>query len=433
MWSRFTHEGVCYCATESDIRYIKQLPYCKSGMRFILLDDLIKTGSPSKPFDPNDSWFEMLQSQEKELDDEVSAKASSLDSIYQEFKQAQSAVQKAQELSESLEKQKRLVEQQLQEAMRKQQALLLRSKQAESGLKEVKRKREQLHKQKEDAVRARRIKEEVERMRRLQREAADSAKSAANSAQSSSTNGLQTDSQTNSSTKSQSNPQSTASTNASINASTNPQANPQSNPQTDSQPNPSANPPSTEDSAAGLAAQSAAAVSPIVVIRDCISQISRVISNCFAWYIFMASSRPMLMNAISMINLQLTHLNPACVNSVINLVSTVLNSLNSYIQRIDEAVKQGKATNLQQADMMMKRCVALRTTCETVTARLQNILPVYLALVKSSHASTSASALAAQKSVSTFPESSPSASGPRPLGSVDLAVDALGGERGARR
>lgn len=426
MWSRFIHEGVCYCATESDIRYIKQLPYCKSGMRFILLDDLIKTGSPSKPFDPNDSWFEMLQSQEKELDDEVSAKASSLDSIYQEFRQAQSAVQKAQELSESLEKQKRLVEQQLQEAMRKQQALLLRSKQAESGLKEVKRKREQLHKQKEDAVRARRIKEEVERMRRLQREAADSAKSAANSAQSSSTNGLQTDSQTNSSTKSQSNPQSNASTNAST--------NPQTNPQTDLQSNPSANPPSTEDSAAGLAAQSAAAaVSPIVVIRDCISQISRVISNCFAWYIFMASSRPMLMNAISMINLQLTHLNPACVNSVINLVSTVLNSLNSYIQRIDEAVKQGKATNLQQADMMMKRCVALRTTCETVTARLQNILPVYLALVKSSHASTSASALAAQKSVSTFPESSHSASGPRPLGSVDLAVDALGGERGARR
>ena len=145
----------------------------------------------------------------------------------------------------------------------------------------------------------------------------------------------------------------------------------------------------------------------------------------------------MLMNAISMVNMQLTQMNPACVNSALNLVGTVLNSLNSYIQRIDEAMKEGRASNLQQASLMVKQCIVLKTSCETIVSRLQNILPIYISLVNSapsasSSASTSAT-LAAQKSASTLPESAVGGGLSKPFGGLDLAMDTLGGECNASR
>lgn len=404
-------------------------------MQFVVLDDTPQPSNLSSSSMPEDPWLEVLQNQEKELDDEIALKTNSLDSSYREFKQAQSEVQKAMELAEQLEKQKRLVERQMQEAMLKQQNALARTQQAEKGLKEAKKNRERVQKQKEEAIRSKKIKEEVERVRKKQEEAAKQQRIDAFLNKKASNN--------------QSNGQSNDSSNTPSNTPSNNQSNGQSNdPSNNSSNNPSNDPlTKKETTAPANTAESSnsstksftktATLTPIVVIRDCMSQLSRIVNNCFSWYIFMASSRPMLMNAISMVNMQLTQMNPACVNSALNLVGTVLNSLNSYIQRIDEAMKEGRASNLQQASLMVKQCIVLKTSCETIVSRLQNILPIYISLVNSapsasSSASTSAT-LAAQKSASTLPESAVGGGLSKPFGGLDLAVDTLGGECNASR
>lgn len=404
-------------------------------MQFVVLDDTPQPSNLSSSSMPEDPWLEVLQNQEKELDDEIALKTNSLDSSYREFKQAQSEVQKAMELAEQLEKQKRLVERQMQEAMLKQQNALARTQQAEKGLKEAKKNRERVQKQKEEAIRSKKIKEEVERARKKQEEAAKQQRIDAFLNKKASNN--------------QSNGQSNDSSNTPSNDPSNNQSNGQSNdPSNNSSNNPSNDPlTKKETTAPANTAESSnsstksftktATLTPIVVIRDCMSQLSRIVNNCFSWYIFMASSRPMLMNAISMVNMQLTQMNPACVNSALNLVGTVLNSLNSYIQRIDEAMKEGRASNLQQASLMVKQCIVLKTSCETIVSRLQNILPIYISLVNSapsasSSASTSAT-LAAQKSASTLPESAVGGGLSKPFGGLDLAVDTLGGECNASR
>lgn len=402
--------------------YIKRLPYCKSDMQFVILDETSQPSNLSTSSISEDPWLEVLQNQEKELDDEITLKTSSLDSSYREFKQAQSEVQKAMELAEQLEKQKRLVERQVQEAMLKQQNALAKTQQAEKGLKEAKKNRERVKKQKEEAIRSKKIKEEVERARKLQEEA-DKQKRV---------DAFLNKKASNKPSNEQSNNQSNTSSNEQSNTSSNDPSNNSSNdPLTKKE---TAAPASTAESSNSSTKSftKTATLTPIVVIRDCMSQLSRIVNNCFSWYIFMASSRPMLMNAISMVNMQLTQMNPACVNSALNLVGTVLNSLNSYIQRIDDAVKEGRASNLQQASLLVKQCIVLKTSCETIVSRLQNIRPVYVSLVSSApSASSSASAstaLATQKSASTIPEPAVGGALSKPFGGLDLAVDTLGGE-----
>ena len=384
---------------------------------------------------PEDPWLEVLQNQEKELDDEIALKTNSLDSSYREFKQAQSEVQKAMELAEQLEKQKRLVERQMQEAMLKQQNALARTQQAEKGLKEAKKNRERVQKQKEEAIRSKKIKEEVERVRKKQEEAAKQQRIDAFLNKKASNN--QSNNQSNDPSNNQSNDSSnTPSNDPSNDPSNNSSNSPSNDPLTKKETTAPANTAESSNSSTKSFTKTAT-LTPIVVIRDCMSQLSRIVNNCFSWYIFMASSRPMLMNAISMVNMQLTQMNPACVNSALNLVGTVLNSLNSYIQRIDEAMKEGRASNLQQASLMVKQCIVLKTSCETIVSRLQNILPIYISLVNSApSASSSAStstALAAQKSASTLPDSAVGGGLSKPFGGLDLAVDTLGGECNASR
>ena len=408
-------------------------------MQFVVLDDTPQPSNLSSSSMPEDPWLEVLQNQEKELDDEIALKTNSLDSSYREFKQAQSEVQKAMELAEQLEKQKRLVERQMQEAMLKQQNALARTQQAEKGLKEAKKNRERVQKQKEEAIRSKKIKEEVERVRKKQEEAAKQQridaflyKKASNNQSNGQSNG-RSNGQSNNPSNNPSNDSSNTPSNIPSNNSSN---SPSNDPLTKKETTAPANTAESSNSSTKSFTKTAT-LTPIVVIRDCMSQLSRIVNNCFSWYIFMASSRPMLMNAISMVNMQLTQMNPACVNSALNLVGTVLNSLNSYIQRIDEAMKEGRASNLQQASLMVKQCIVLKTSCETIVSRLQNILPIYISLVNSapsasSSASTSAT-LAAQKSASTLPESAVGSGLSKPFGGLDLAVDTLGGECNASR
>lgn len=400
-------------------------------MQFVVLDDTPQPSNLSSSSMPEDPWLEVLQNQEKELDDEIALKTNSLDSSYREFKQAQSEVQKAMELAEQLEKQKRLVERQMQEAMLKQQNALARTQQAEKGLKEAKKNRERVQKQKEEAIRSKKIKEEVERVRKKQEEAAKQQRIDAFLNKKASNN--QSNGQSNGQSNNQSNNQSNDQSN---DPSNNPSNDPSNDPLTKKETTVPANTAESSNSSTKSITKTAT-LTPIVVIRDCMSQLSRIVNNCFSWYIFMASSRPMLMNAISMVNMQLTQMNPACVNSALNLVGTVLNSLNSYIQRIDEAMKEGRASNLQQASLLVKQCIVLKTSCETIVSRLQNILPIYISLVNSApSASSSAStstALAAQKSASALPESAVGGGLSKPFGGLDLAVDTLGGECNASR
>ena len=94
-----------------------------------------------------------------------------------------------------------------------------------------------------------------------------------------------------------------------------------------------------------------------------------------------------------------------------------------YIKRIDIAMREGKAGNMEQANVIMKHCIVLKSSCESIMSRLQNVLPTYKALFNQSTLPFQL----AQKTVSQSPDLVAPDNVSKPLGSVDLAIDALGG------
>ena len=78
---------------------------------------------------------------------------------------------------------------------------------------------------------------------------------------------------------------------------------------------------------------------------------------------------------------------------------------------------------MEQANVIMKHCIVLKSSCESIMSRLQNVLPTYKALFNQSTLPFQL----AQKTASSSPDLVAPDNVSKPLGSVDLAIDALGG------
>ena len=172
------HKGVVFGCDLSDKVYLSHLPYCDQGITLIVsesqpgtnLVSLQKTTTPLKPQEA-DALLQDFQKQESSLEKEMETMMQSYESIMQERRVAQEAIQRAQLFWENLEKRRLLAEKQLREAKNKEHELQVKAEQAEQALKVVTQKKQALQKAREKVeAEAKALEEAREREKEKERE-----------------------------------------------------------------------------------------------------------------------------------------------------------------------------------------------------------------------------------------------------------------------